>query len=539
MAAAPQVVKQALVAYSFAPITDGRPPQDGWAYLHAQWQACTALGMTEPLDGTQTPVSFPATPPEAGPLRLLAFARHPSETMLYSAFLFAEHDTVGLVAAIAPNDQDPRLGSWDQLLHAWRRALGAMPPSAGLLGEVIVLTGLTEKASPLTRFLRAGGESVDDSIRRTASAALGQPWESAAVTASGIRVYGFARPAPAPRSQTYCLVAGQSAEATLDEWVWARPGYWGLAPFTRLCLHVAKLSYEEAVHRAARSISATTAQVDSAVADIVRTASGWTEASPVQPRQLLAMDTHLRSLLQQLHGLGWSVTRLRDLRETVDIALSNLHRYLPKVVARVGDADDPFTQLVDWATRIGRQVDHDIRYLEDLQERARAAHEYVRLLVDHSGRQRSERLTVLQTSVIGALLAALAIIQALTYKVPVAATVQGPVIAMLSAVAFALPVALARWTGTLPRSAPYRWPDHIATALIGLSLGWFGVSLAWWYLDRHRPAPWAASVGGAVLGGLLVAGGAALLIGSRDRRDRRSTTAAQAATDQAAKTPVR
>ena len=540
MAAATEVVKQALVVYSFAPIYDGTPEEGGWAYLRAQWRACAALGMTEPLDGTGAPVTFPTTSPEAGPLRLLAYARHPSESMLYSAFLFADHDTVGLVAAIAPNDQDPGMRSWDQLVQAWRRGVGAALPSAGLLGEVIVLTGLTGKASPLTRLFGAGSGSVDDSVRKAATAALGQPWESAAVTASGIRVYGFARADPAARSQTYCLVAEQSAEATLDQWAWARPGYqWGLAPFTRLCLHAAKLSYDEAVHRAAKSVSATIAQIDTAVLDIVRTASGWTEASPVQPRELLATDARLRLLLQQLHGLGWSVTRLRDLRETVNIALSNLRRYLPEVVARAGDADDPFTQLVDRAAVLGRQIDHDINYLQDLQERARAAHEYVRLLVDHDGRQRSERLTLLQTSVISALLAALAAIAALTYKVPLAAPVQGPVIAMLGAVAFALPVALARWTGTLSRSVPYRWPDHVATGLIGLGLGWFAVSVAWWSLDRHASAPWPASAGAAVVGGLLVTGVAAMLIRGRDRPRRGSAAAAPAATGLAAKTPVR
>jgi hypothetical protein len=188
---------------------------------------------------------------------------------------------------------------------------------------------------------------------------------------------------------------------------------------------------------------------------------------------------------------------------------------------------------------LGRQIDHDITYLQDLQERARAAHEYVRLLVDHDGRQRSERLTLLQTSVISALLAALAAIAALTYKVPLAAPVQGPVIAMLGAVAFALPVALARWTGTLSRSVPYRWPDHVATGLIGLGLGWFAVSVAWWYLDRHAPAPWPASAGAAVVGGLLVTGVAAMLIWGRDRRGRGSAAAAPAATGPAAKTPVR
>ena len=61
MAAATEVVKQALVVYSFAPIYDGTPEEGGWAYLRAQWRACAALGMTEPLDGTGTPVTFPTT----------------------------------------------------------------------------------------------------------------------------------------------------------------------------------------------------------------------------------------------------------------------------------------------------------------------------------------------------------------------------------------------------------------------------------------------------------------------------------------------
>jgi hypothetical protein len=110
------------------------------------------------------------------------------------------------------------------------------------------------------------------------------------------------------------------------------------------------------------------------------------------------------------------------------------------------------------------------------------------------------------------------------------------VIVMLGAVAFALPVALARWTGTLPRSVPYRWPDHVATGLIGLGLGWFAVSVAWWYLDRHAPAPWPASAAAAVVGGLLVTGVAAMLIWSRDRRDRGSAAASPAVTGPAAKT---
>ena len=425
--AAAEVVKQALLVYSFAPIDNSRHlERSGWEYLRAQWQACAALGMTEPMAGG-TPTSFPAAQPEPGSLRLLAFVRHPSETKLYSAFLFAEHDVAGLVVAIAPNDGDPQMRSWDQILRAWQRCVGGMAP-AGLLGEVIVLTGLSGKAGLVGQIFGAGAETVNRSVRRACIGAIGGPWESLAVTASRLRVYGFAQADPSSRSQTYCLVASQSAEVALDEWAWAREGYWGLAPFTRLCLHAAKLRYEEALHRSAKSVSDTSSEIDTAVEGILQIAGRWTAASPVRAHDLLAADTRLQLLLQQRQGLDWSVTKLRDLRETVEIALGNIRRYIPEIVATASDPEDPFTRILDRATHLARQINHDIRYLENLLERARKAHDSVRLLVDQGGQQRRERLIVLQTSVISALLTALTAVQALQFNVPLAKRLQGPVI---------------------------------------------------------------------------------------------------------------
>ena len=65
------------------------------------------------------------------------------------------------------------------------------------------------------------------------------------------------------------------------------------------------------------------------------------------------------------------------------------------------------------------------------------------------------RVSVVQTSVVGALLTALATIQALQFRVPLTIRLQAQVIAILAAIAFALPVALARWVGIVPRSVPY------------------------------------------------------------------------------------
>ena len=516
MAAAAEVVEQALLVYSFAPIDDrSRSEQGSWEYLRTQWEACAALGMTEPMDDGGPPTSFPAERPEPGPLRWLAFAQHPSRTMLYSAFLFVDHDVTGLVAVIAPNDSDPHMRSWAQILRAWQGRVNGTAP-AGHLGEAIVLAGRYRRARSISQIFGAGTAAVDRSVSDASMEAVG-PWESVAVTASRLRIYGFAHPDPPSRRQTYCLVADRSAEATLDEWAWARAGYSeGLAPFTRLCLHAAKLDYEEAVHRAAEPVSAVSSQIDSAVEDVLKEASTWSPESPARSRDLLAADTRLQSLLYQLNGPSWRVTRSRDLHETVEIALHNFGRYVPEIVARVGGPRNPFTPISDRATRLLRQIDHDIRYLEDLLERGRAAHDSVRLIVEQASQQRRERLTLLQTSVISAVVTALAAIQALTFKVPLPESLQGPLIAFLAAVAFALPVALARWTGTMPPSAPYRWPDHAAAALLGASLGWFVIALIW-HLHWRATAPWSAAVGGAAVGAVLVAGGAALLVRARDR----------------------
>lgn len=136
MSAMTTLNKPAQIVYTFLPIPQADDREvASWQYLRAQWHACVSLGMIEPLKGGMVPTAFPASPPEPGPFRLLSFGRHPAPDMVSAAFLFVEHDVVGLVTAMAPNGDSCRVG-WTALSQRWTDAVGRQPP-ADLLGEVV------------------------------------------------------------------------------------------------------------------------------------------------------------------------------------------------------------------------------------------------------------------------------------------------------------------------------------------------------------------------------------------------------------------
>src|SRR5262249_54795581 len=139
-------------------------------------------------------------------------------------------------------------------------------------------------------------------------------------------------------------------------------------------------------------------------------------------------------------GLIWSLTRLRELRRTAEIARHNMReRSL---------ADD--LELADWFLL---RLDDDLAYAEATRERAReigviadqVIAERVQRRAEETAR-RWERFRVLETAVVGTLLMMLAAIQALGYRVPVPENVKPYIVAALGLTAFALTAfGLVRW----------------------------------------------------------------------------------------------
>jgi type II secretory pathway pseudopilin PulG len=173
-------------------------------------------------------------------------------------------------------------------------------------------------------------------------------------------------------------------------------------------------------------------------------------------------------------------------------------------------------------TWFASQLDREATYLDALARRIQAVHATAASVIGAASARRRERLTLLQTSFIGALLMALAAIQALQYTIAIPPALNVPVISVLATAAFALPLLMARWSGLAPRTEPYRWFD-LAAAALGSTLGWFGISLVWQIATEDLVPPWAITL--AILMGAL-----ALLLPTW-RVSRRKRTAQQDPTD--------
>jgi hypothetical protein len=118
------------------------------------------------------------------------------------------------------------------------------------------------------------------------------------------------------------VLAPSTAEEAADEWLWAVPGGYGLMPFTRYCLHIMKIRYETIMYHRMRATATVSKEIDDAALEVLRmTGAG----EPVRYRfgTLIAAETRLVALETRLHRVGWTITRLRELRQTVEIALAN------------------------------------------------------------------------------------------------------------------------------------------------------------------------------------------------------------------------
>lgn len=106
---------------------------------------------------------------------------------------------------------------------------------------------------------------------------------------------------------------------------------------------------------------------------------------------------------------------------------------------------------------------------------------------------------------IGAVLMALAGIQAFGYRVPISDVLQGPLITMMTVLALALPLLVARLSGIVPATDPYRWPDLLAACALGGTAGWL-ISTAAGVLATDQPAPVSVTAGATVAGALILFG---------------------------------
>jgi hypothetical protein len=517
MAMACRLVKQALAAYVFFPAV-GPDADQAYAHLLEVWSACKDhLGMREPIPSLRLPAELPPSPPPVGGARPLA-ARQRSGAVIEQALVLREHDVFTLIAMLAP---EPSAGvSWQQLDERWASVAASVRPDA-VLGEARLYLGLLdgdagtptprgrghrrdERAAEGRRVLTSAAQRLHAAMPASPDAREGW-WRRGSTTRQGFGLWEASSKDDSRSERRIAVIATQERETALDEWAWTR-GDARLPPFGRYLLHTAKVRYELRVHDDGAEVrqlrDRANAQVDQLLDLLAR--ADEPGGAPETEESLIAASTRLLAVQAGSAGLVHAVTRLREMRRTVQIATANMAAALGPGSAAAGPlADD--RALADWFVQ---QLDDDALYLEAARERTRDVAAVTATVVQHhlqqrqeDARRRQERFNLLQTAVIGAVVVGLTAVQALSYQLPVPGPLKPPAIATLGAVALLLASIVVRLALSSGRQ-PLAWLSYAAAGLTIAALTWLAV--AWVSRDAmHKlagPAPTCilAAIGFAV-----------------------------------------
>ncbi|MEU7867260.1 CATRA conflict system CASPASE/TPR repeat-associated protein [Dactylosporangium sp. NPDC049140] len=476
------------------------PGGDLPAGLHAAWAAAGRLGLTEEIE--PHPAQLRAAVPfdHPGRLRVLGARGAGAGPQVEQAYAYQLHDVIGLALMRAPNRD---AAEWAALEPAARPgdAIGQATVYLGLLGDRDAPTthGAAVALGRRLRGLVPGGE------RGWPGTACGFP--------AGITAWDVSPGGGDGTGRRLLVLAPERAEDAVDRWVWLDDGP-GLPPFALYLLHAAKLRYERAV--LVRELPALRRNL--AAANEESAALSGVLGSDRGSDRLLAAATRLTDLQTRADGLVDSLARVRTLARTVETAQANLAAVLPQPVYE-GDGgplgDD--RRIAGWTAG---QLRSEETYLDAATARAGALLGTVTAVVDTGLRARDDGRTLMQTSIIGGLLVALAAVQSLNYAVDLPGPLMGPLILLLTALAMWLPSAVLQ-VGRAGR-VPAGWAPLgvLLLALTAAAAGWTAVTGAW--LVRGGPAPPWASVVTAV-GAATVAAAAALAYRRRKGRadDRR------------------
>ncbi|GAB3472510.1 CATRA conflict system CASPASE/TPR repeat-associated protein [Actinophytocola sediminis] len=473
----PTISRPALLVYAFAAL-DGGPElaSAGWARLADLWRACRTIGpSTAPLLGVSAPEYLPDRPAGTGPFRIVASGSRATPGRTRSMFVFTEHGIAGLVAAISA-DRDG-VDGFAELVADWR---SVDPAGGALIGKVTVLLGLAATATALPEV--AAGLATGYGARVDLPTADHGP--------AGALLWNLDE---SDRARVLVLAAEESAESAVDEWAWAVDGRQGLTPLTRYCLTVFRADHQRQLYESLRPLSELVTETDTAV-----TALAAHLVTADQPAtELIAADQRLQRVRLGATGVLWRLSKVREMATGVHALRVNLRRHRPEstVPGAMFDHDDTaLTWLAD-------QLDREASYLDGLVQRTEAVHATATAVIGAETARRRDRLTLLQTSFIGALLMALAAIQSFQYTTTITAPLKAPVICALAAAACCLPLLVARWSRLVPRTEPYRWSELAAAALFGGALGWLGSGLLWQATAATIAPPLATTL--AVLAGAL------------------------------------
>jgi hypothetical protein len=436
-----RVAKTALVVYTFLPLS--MPAR----YLDDLGTACERLGMA-----ALPPAAAP--PADGGPGQFRVEASHRDDTRaaggaVYEAVRFVAHDVRGSIVCMAPNTLDDSLDGWRARHAEWvaahRPVAGSQdatlaPLPSGALGEVLVFQALSEDATG----------AVSPSVTASVMAALpGEPARTGKTstlpyrTSSGFCIW---EAPPLDGRRVVAVLAPVGEEDAVTEWIlWDSEG---LFPFPRYLMHAAKLRYETALYDAEQpALQADRAAVD-ALTDELASTDAPHAAAAMRPADVFEHRRDLNRRHDRARRLAMRLVRVRELHETAKIIENNLQRLTPPPGGSRPPQRSLFSVDVEQARWLRDQTGNDIAYLEATRDRARDARALAGLVLSEAAeqtRRRQTELTLLQTTLVTGLLAAVGAIQALTKEVIGDAWSRSATIWAITALTLLLPPLIVHW----------------------------------------------------------------------------------------------
>ncbi|GGQ19935.1 CATRA conflict system CASPASE/TPR repeat-associated protein [Streptomyces roseolilacinus] len=494
------------------------------------WENCEHFAMSAPLARWRLDTSFPTgeeldeqlARTRGGGTRLIrarerSRARGADRPAVHQAFLFVEHDVLGFMTMLAPGENE--VDSWADLDRRWSRHLGPLPAER-LLGLHHVYTALV--ADPTAGPAGAphgNGTLVSEDGVAAAAALLAQEipglqdghWQRLWQRTAGGTLVWHARQGgqgrlPA-RDRRLAALAATEAEQALDEWLWQPPDRHTLAPLVRYLVHAGKMRRQMAVYLEGRDFGELRRLLTEQCDQLAGLHRRFTEnESAALFGELLRSQALLRNLQVGESGLVRTLTLRRSALRTVEIALHSMEQAvaLPEIRPH---------SMFDADLRAGalfrRVVEDDSAYLGDVREQVGEIVRITETTISSRFNRREQRLALLQTAFLGALLMGLAAVQALGYRVPMPGHVQAPLIAFLFVLALALPLAASRVAAGRAAPATVSGPlariDAAAGLGLGASSGWLLVTAVWTVTASGPVPPWLSLTASATAA-LAVAG---------------------------------
>ena len=432
-----------LVVASAVPPPAQRDEVIGW--ITRRWDTVRSAGMDEPDDG------LPLEPDSIDPdddewIRFLAACRA-SDGSSRAGRYFRMHDVLGVLARI-PYD-GPAAVVPDLLRSDGEdRPVAAFGQARFVVAHAPCPADL-DPADTLRRFALAR----DDSRLY------------ATVTGDGSLIVEVEDPA----SRTFAVVVPEANRAWVDKLTWTRPGP-ELGSFVRYLVHAAKLRYEVTVFRhELPGLRQREKHLD-------QTLSGLFELRTTLDRRQARLDRSLSDAhgrLSQAHAesaeLVVIASRLRDLQRSVQTAAHNISNYVPDGARSPDELSTSFDRDLSLAKWLADQAEQELGYLDSARERVAEAQRLTALRLDEV-RQEQARLanwlTVLQTSVLGAVIGGLAVIEAFQPNLPNGDALAWAVLVTVATLSLLLPPLALRWATGLGRF------DFFAGAACGAALGW-------------------------------------------------------------------